>query len=77
MSKHFNGPFDGKRGMSVDVRNGNVESAIRLLGRKVKQEGVLRDVRARQYYEKPSVKRNKKKIEARIRWLKNLSRMPQ
>lgn len=53
-----------KRGLSVEVRNNNVEKAIRLLNRKVKQEGIIREVRARQFYEKPSTARRRKKAEA-------------
>jgi small subunit ribosomal protein S21 len=56
-----------KRGLSVEVRNNNVDKAIRLLNRKVKQEGVIRELRARQFYEKPSDKRRRKQAEARRR----------
>jgi small subunit ribosomal protein S21 len=71
MSNHRNGSFEGKRGLSVEVRNGNIEGAVRLLGRKVKQEGLLREVRARQAYEQPSTKRRRKAAEAVIRARKN------
>lgn len=74
MSSHYNGPFENKRGLSVEVRNGNVESAIRVLGRKVKQEGLIREVRRRQYYEKPSVQRCRREAEAKARWKKTKSR---
>lgn len=53
-----------KRGLSVEVRNNNIDKAIRLLNRKVKQEGILRELRARQFYEKPSTKRRREKAEA-------------
>lgn len=53
-----------KRGLSVEVRNNNVDKAIRLLNKKVKQEGILRELREKQYYEKPSTARRRKKIEA-------------
>lgn len=54
-------------GLYVEVRNGNVDKAIRLLNRKVKQEGILREVRARQAYEKPSDRRRREAAEARRR----------
>lgn len=70
MSAHKNGSFEGKRGLSVDVRNNNIEGAIRTLGRKVKQEGLIREIRARTYYEKPSTVRRRKAAEAVSRALK-------
>ena len=77
MSNHKNGSFENKRGLAVEVRNGNVEGAIRLLGRKVKQEGLIREVRRRQYYEKPSIIRCRKEAEAKIRWRKTKARLEQ
>lgn len=53
-----------KKGLVVEVRGNNIEKAIRVLNRKVKLEGIIRDVRQRQYYEKPSVKRRRKAAEA-------------
>lgn len=64
MSAHSNGNFENKKGLSVEVRNNNLESAIRTLGRKVKQEGLIREIRARSFYEKPSVVRRRKAAEA-------------
>lgn len=60
MSKNTTPP----RGLSVEVRGNNIEKAIRLLGKKVKAEGIVRELRARQCYEKPSVKRRRKHAEA-------------
>ena len=56
-----------KRGLSVEVRNNNIDKAIRVLARKVKMEGIVRELRARQAYEKPSDKRRRKGSEARRR----------
>ena len=67
--KHFK-TFDNKKGLSVEVRNGNVEGAIRLLSRRIKQEGIMRELRARSFYEKPSEKRRRKHAEAISRWRK-------
>lgn len=53
-----------KRGLSVEVRNNNIDKAIRLLGRKVKEEGIIKELRARQAYEKPSDAKRRKKAEA-------------
>jgi len=74
--KHPKGGFEGKRGLSVEVRGDNIEGAIRLLGRKVKQEGLLREIRRREYYEKPSVIRRRKAADAVVRHRKALARTP-
>ncbi len=69
-NKHFKSSFEGKKGMTVDVRNGNVEGAIRLLSRRIKQEGLMRELRARSFYEKPSTEKRRKHAEAVARWRK-------
>ncbi len=56
-----------KRGIAVEVRNNNVDKAIRVFNRKVKQEGILRDLRQKQFYEKPSTYRRRKAAEAQRR----------
>lgn len=48
----------------TDVRvdgNESLESALRRFNRKVQQEGILAEYRRRQYFEKPSVTRKKKR----------------
>jgi len=70
MSAHKNGYFENKRGLSVEVRNNNIEGAIKTLGRKVKQEGLIRELRQRQFYEKPSTIRRRERAEAVSRALK-------
>jgi small subunit ribosomal protein S21 len=50
--------------MKVDVRDNNVEQALRALKRKLQREGVFREMRARQAYEKPSERRTREKQEA-------------
>jgi len=70
MANHRIGAFENKRGLSVEVRNNNIESAIRTLGRKVKQEGLIRELRARQFYEQPSTRRRRERAEAVSRALK-------
>ena len=49
--------------ITVDVRNGNVEQAMRVLKRKVMKEGIVKELRERQSYEKPSEKKRRKKKE--------------
>ena len=43
--------------MEVIVRNNNVEKALRVLKKKIKKEGLMTELRERQYYVKPSEKR--------------------
>jgi small subunit ribosomal protein S21 len=67
---HYKGEFESKRGLCVIVRDNNIESAIKVLGRKVKRDGVLTEVMKNQYYEQPSVKRRREKNEAIARQIK-------
>ena len=46
--------------LEVKVFNNNVEKAIRKLKRKVQREGLLKELKMRQFYEKPSLKRQRK-----------------
>jgi small subunit ribosomal protein S21 len=45
------------------VRDNNVDQALRLLKKRLQQEGVFREMRLRESYEKPSVKRAREKAE--------------
>ena len=49
------------RGLYVDVRNNNIEGALKKFKRKVKDSGLMVELRDRQYYEKPSEKRRREK----------------
>jgi small subunit ribosomal protein S21 len=50
--------------LQVLVRDNNVEQALRALKRKLQREGVFREMRSRQAYEKPSERRTREKQEA-------------
>ena len=47
--------------VEVQVRNGNLEKAMRVLKKKVQKEGLLKELKDRQYYTKPSEKRREAK----------------
>ena len=49
------------RGLYVEVRNNNIEGALKKFKRKVKDSGLMVELRDRQYYEKPSEKRRREK----------------
>ena len=53
--------------MEIQVVDNNVEKAIRVLKRKLQQEGLFREMKQRKYYEKPSVKRKRKEKEAMMK----------
>ncbi len=43
--------------MQVLVRDNNVDRALRALKKKMQREGIFREMKMRDYYEKPSQKR--------------------
>ena len=52
--------------LEVTVRNNNVEKAMRVLKKKLLKDGMMRELKERQYYQKPShVKREAKKQSIR------------
>ena len=54
-------------GLSVPVYNNNVELALKKLKRKVKNSGMLLELKKRVYFEKPSKIRREKKNLAKLR----------
>jgi small subunit ribosomal protein S21 len=50
--------------VQIIVRDNNVDQALRVLKKKLMQEGVMREMRLREHFEKPSVKRAREKAEA-------------
>lgn len=49
------------------------ENALRRFKRKVEKAGILTELRKRQYFEKPSVRRKRKAIQARKKTLRKLA----
>ena len=58
--------------IKVLVKNNNVEKALSIFKRKVKDAGILYELREREYYKKPSAlkKETKNKAKARNYWKK-------
>ena len=50
--------------MQVLVRDNNIDQALRVLKKKMQREGVFREMKQRQSYEKPSERKNGEKSEA-------------
>jgi small subunit ribosomal protein S21 len=59
--------------LQVDVRDNNVEQALRVLKKRMQREGVFREMRLREHYEKPSVKRAREKAEG-VRRVRKMAR---
>ena len=56
--------------MEIKVLGNNIEKAIKDLKIKLHKEGVFKELKARRFYEKPSVKEKRKRIEARKKKMK-------
>ncbi len=63
--------------IEVLVRDNNVEKASRVLKKKLQKDGLFRELRLRQHYEKPSLKKQRKLKESlrRIAKEKRLKRL--
>jgi small subunit ribosomal protein S21 len=70
-------PTPNQRGgiyrMQVSVRDNNVDQALRVLKKKLQKEGVFREMKLKQHFEKPSEKNARQKAEA-IRRARKLAR---
>ena len=52
----------------IKIRKGeSVEKALRRMKKKMDKEGIIREIRAKRYFEKPSIKKRKKSARARMR----------
>ena len=56
--------------MEVKVIDNDVEKALKILKNKLSKSGLFKELKVRRAYEKPSVKQNRKKIEAQRRLAK-------
>jgi small subunit ribosomal protein S21 len=60
-------------GRSVIVTDGNFERALRKFKKKIAESNLINDLRAREFYEKPTTERKRKKSAAKNRWRKKLA----
>jgi small subunit ribosomal protein S21 len=66
---------ENKKGNHVYVKEGeDINKALRRFKRKVEDSGVLEDLRAKEFYEKPTTARKRAKGAAKARWKKKLSK---
>ncbi|TCT13345.1 SSU ribosomal protein S21P [Tepidamorphus gemmatus] len=59
--------------MQVIVRENNVDQALKALKKKMQREGIFREMKLRNFYEKPSEKKAREKAES-IRRARKLAR---
>jgi len=59
--------------VQVLVRDNNVDQALRALKKKMQREGMFREMKMRDYFEKPSEKRVREKAEA-VRRVRKMAR---
>lgn len=61
------------KGKGITVKeNENINQALRRFKRKVDESNVLEDIRKKEFYEKPTTERKRKKAAAKARWQKKL-----
>ncbi len=64
LSRQSFGQTEREKLVQVVVRDNNVDQALRALKKKMQREGIFREMKLRNYYEKPSEKRAREKAEA-------------
>lgn len=63
-----------KRGMSVEVHNNDVNKALRKLKKKIAEDGLLQELRQREYYQSKGTKRRLDKEAAIRRYKRNAAK---
>ncbi|MBN2224402.1 MAG: 30S ribosomal protein S21 [Deltaproteobacteria bacterium] len=60
--------------MEVKVLDRDIEKAIKILKNKLAKSGFFKEMKERRFYEKPSVKKKRKRAEAKKRSIKSMRR---
>ena len=61
-------------GLTVNVKDNNIEQALRSLKKKLQREGLFKEMKLRKHYEKPCLKKAREK-EENIRRSRKAARM--
>ena len=61
--------------ITVEVRGGNLEKAMRVLKKKVQKAGIVKEIKRRQFYMKPSEIKREKKKEGIKNYKKKMSKL--
>lgn len=64
-----------RKGMSVEVKNDDFTRALRTFSKKVQESGLLKDIKDRMSFEKPAVRKQRLKKQARKRWERQVEEM--
>ena len=65
--------FKKTRGTGITVKEGeNINVSLRRFKRKMEEAGTLDTLRSKEFYEKPTTERKRKKGAAKSRWKKKL-----
>ena len=79
MKKPYNNPNKKtqKPGIGVDVRNGNVEKALRVLKKKLQEDGLFNELRDREFHMTKGEKERRKRSAGKRRAFKALEKRKQ
>lgn len=61
---------EGDNSLEVKVYGNDIEKALKVLKRQIQKDGLLKEIKKRSFYEKPSVKEKRKRKEALKKKLK-------
>ena len=62
-------------GRTVVLKEGeNINQALRRFKKKIEDSGILEELRQKEFYEKPTTERKRKKSAAKARWRKQLEK---
>jgi ribosomal protein S21 len=70
MSKEYKNRNDSSRGLYVEVINNDITKALRKLKKKIAEDGILQELRTREYFESKGTKRRLEKLAAIRRFKK-------
>lgn len=73
MSYYDKPSYKKTRGASVIVQHDNVDKALRKFKKKIMDSGLLNELREREFYEKPTTERKRKKNQAKRRWERQIA----
>jgi small subunit ribosomal protein S21 len=71
--RHRGAHSGGRVIVQIFVRDNNVEQALKALKKKMQREGIFREMKLRDHYEKPSEKKAREKAEG-VRRTRKLAR---
>ena len=70
----INAPYNQEVVIKIEVKDNNVDQALRILKRKLQREGIFKMLKIKSNYEKPSERKKREKSE-NIRRAKKIQRM--